>query len=78
MIRDYESLARKVVKWNKTHSIKLELYRTYNNSFKCWGNSKGYKYSLYTNEGDLIAQGQLKTVIEDICCNKYYSKLLIL
>lgn len=78
MIRNYEQLSRKVVKWNKEHSIKLELYRTYNNSFKCWGNPKGYKYSLYISEGDLIAQGQLATVVEDLNCNKYYSKLLIL
>ena len=78
MIRSYESLASKVKKWNKKNFIKLELYRTYKDSFKCWGNSKGYKYSLYTENGDLIAQGTLQGIREELLFDKYYSKLLYL
>ena len=76
MIRSYKSLASKVKKWNKTSSIKLELYRNYNSNWKSWGNSKGYKYSLYTENGDLVAQGTLQAILEDLLFNKSYSKLL--
>lgn len=78
MKKTYEQLASKVKKWNKENSIKLELYRTYKDSFKGWGKSQGYKYSLYTENGDLVAQGTLQAILEDLLFNKSYSKLLYL
>ena len=44
--------------------------------WKSWGNSKGYKYSLYLENGDLVAQGTLQLLLEDLLFNKSYSKLL--
>lgn len=71
MIRSYNELARKVVKWNKKSDVKLEVFKTYKNSYKCFGNSKGYRYSIYTTNGDLIAQGTIQGIIQDLLLTRY-------
>jgi hypothetical protein len=76
MIRSYNELARKVVKWNKENSTKIELFRTYKDSYKTFGNSKGYKYSLYTENGDLIAQGTIQGIIQDLLLTRYRELLV--
>lgn len=71
MIRSYNELARKVVKWNKENSTKIELFRTYKDSYKTFGNSKGYRYSIYNIDGDLIAQGTIQGIIQDLVLTQY-------
>ena len=71
MIRSYNELARKIRNWNNKYDTKLELYRTYKDSYKCFGNSKGYRYSIYTTNGDLIAQGTIQGIIQDLILTRY-------
>lgn len=71
MIRSYNELVRNVKNWNKKYNSKLELYRTYNKSYKKFGNSRGFRYSIYTSEGDLITHGTIQTVIDDLLFTSY-------
>ena len=71
MIRSYTDLARKITKWNKEHNTKIELFKTYKDSYKTFGNSKGFRYSIYTTEGDLIAQGTIQGIIENLLFTQY-------
>lgn len=71
MIKSYNDLARKVIKWNKKSDVKLEVFKTYKDSYKCFGNSKGYRYSIYNIDGDLIAQGTIQGIIQDLVLTQY-------
>lgn len=71
MVWNYKQLLKRVDKWNKENNDCLTLIRTYKNTWKSWGNSKGVRYSLWDSECNLLASGTLQAIINSLNGTQY-------
>lgn len=75
MVWNYKQLAKRVNKWNEEKKDCLTLIRTYKNTWKSWGNSKGVRLSLWDSECNLLASGTLQNIIDNLN-NTQYKELI--